>query len=54
MGPTEPPIQQAPGAHTPAAKQMGHEANHSPSTNRLRLGGAIPPLSCMPPWHEQR
>jgi hypothetical protein len=37
------------GALSPAVKQLGYEANHSPpSTAKLRMNGVAPPLPHMP------
>jgi hypothetical protein len=33
LGPTQPPIQWVPGAHSLGVKQPGHEADHSPPTS---------------------
>jgi hypothetical protein len=39
LGPTEPPIQWLPGV-----KWSEREADHSPSSDEVKNGGAIPPL----------
>jgi len=45
---TQPPIQWIPGTLSPGAKQLGHNADHSPpSRPRLRMCGAIPPFPHM-------
>jgi hypothetical protein len=45
LGPTQPPIQWAPGALYLLVKRQGRETDHSPqSSAEVRNGGAIPPL----------
>jgi hypothetical protein len=45
LGPTEPHIQWVPGV-----KRSGSEADHSPSTDEVKNGGAMPPLSHVSSW----
>jgi hypothetical protein len=51
-GPTQPPIQRAPGAISPGVTRSGREADHSPpSSAEVKNGGAIPRLPQMSSWH---
>jgi hypothetical protein len=48
LGPTQPPIQWALEALSPAVKRPGREADHSPhSSVEVMNGGAIPPYVFM-------
>jgi hypothetical protein len=52
LGPTQPPIQWAPGTLYPRIKRPGRKADHSPpSSAEVKNGGAIPPLPHMSSWH---
>jgi hypothetical protein len=47
----QPPIQWVPGALSPRLKQLGHEADHSPSSSAEdKKGDAIPPLPHTSSW----
>jgi hypothetical protein len=51
-GATHPPIQWVPGDLSPGVKQTGHEAEQwSPSSAKVKNGGAIPPLPHISLWH---
>jgi hypothetical protein len=52
QGPTQRPIQWAPGFLSPGIKWLGCVADHSPpSSVKVKNGGAIPPLRHVPSWH---
>jgi hypothetical protein len=52
MGPTQPPIQQVPGALSLGLKRLGHEADHSPqSSAEVKNDGTTTPLSHMTSWY---
>jgi hypothetical protein len=45
LGPTQPPIQWAPGALSPGVKRQVREADHSfPSSAEVKNCGAVPPF----------
>jgi hypothetical protein len=51
LGPTQPPIQWVPVAHSLGIKQPGSEADHSPSSSvEVKNIGAIPPIPNTFPW----
>jgi hypothetical protein len=45
LGPTQPPIRSVPGVLTPEVKRPGRETDHRHLVLRLRIRGALPPLS---------
>jgi hypothetical protein len=55
LGPTQPPIQWAPGAISPGVKQGGREADQSPPSSAVvKSSGATLPLPHTSSWHELR
>jgi hypothetical protein len=51
--PTQPPIQWVPAVLSPGIKQLGREADYSPSASAEVLnGGAIPPLTHTSSWRD--
>jgi hypothetical protein len=51
VGPTQPPIQWAPGTHSLGLKRQGREADHSPpSSAEVKNGGDVPPFPRMSLW----
>jgi hypothetical protein len=52
LGATQPPIQWVPGALSPGVKRPEREADHwSPSSTKIKKGGAIPPFPNISSWH---
>jgi hypothetical protein len=51
LGPTQPPVQGAPGAVSLEVNQQWHEAENSPpSSGKIKNSGGIPALIHMPSW----
>jgi hypothetical protein len=51
LGPTQGPIQWVPGALSLGEDQLGHGADHSPSSSaEAKNGAVIPPLPHMSSW----
>jgi hypothetical protein len=50
LWPTQPPIRWVSVAFSPGVKRQGNEADHSPSSAGLKIGGAILPLLHTSSW----
>jgi hypothetical protein len=52
MGPTQPPLQQVPGAPFLGIKQPGHEDDHShPSSTKIKNAWSYASIPHTPSWH---